>query len=215
MYFLTHSKAGVSRAGAHLQDRPRSAQPAPAARLPAQRNNMYAVRPAAAGLEKHQWSVSRRITIVWHRHVHGAGQPLSAGTPGMHSTAPGRVPQSAPAKHTQGNSPLLLPPYLLGISPTQSGRPQCPLRSGLQPPAQGQPGTHGRYWHAQHWCRMGLPTSHMPKSRLCVLLCSSMSSFPGCLCLKSRSPRHHPLLKGSHQVRFGQAARKPYCSPVK
>lgn len=38
---------------------------------------------------------------------------------------------------------------------------------------------------------------------------------PGCLCLKSRSPRHHPLLKGSHQVRFGQADGNPYCPPVK
>lgn len=143
----------------------------------------------------------------------GAGRPLSA----LRNTrnvphCPGQVPQSHPCQvqPTQGNSPLLLPPHLLGINPTQ-----CPLRSGLRPPARGQPSTHGRYGHPRRWRRTGLPASHTPKSLLCVLLCSSVPSSPGCLCLESHSPRQHPLLKGSHQVYFGQAARKPYCSPAK
>lgn len=46
-----------------------------------------------------------------------------------------------------GTCPLLLPPHLLGVSPAQSESPRCSLRSGLQRPAQGQPSTHGGYWH--------------------------------------------------------------------
>lgn len=132
-----------------------------------------------------------------------------------HCPGQGPAKPSLPSATNAGKSPLLLPPHLFGISPTQSGSLQCPLRSGLQPPAQGQPSTHRSYWHPQQWCRTGLPASHTPKSRLCVLLHSSVPSSPGCLCLKSRSLKHHPLLKGSHQARFCRAAQKPDCSPVK
>lgn len=92
----------------------------------------------------------------------GAGRPLSAGTPGMCGTAPGRVPQSRPCQvqPTQGKSPLLLPPHLLGINPTQ-----CPLRSGLRPPARGQPSTHGRYGHPRRW--------HKPYTQI-IALCSAL-----------------------------------------
>lgn len=103
---------------------------------------------------------------------------------------PGQRPTSHPSQvqPTWGTSPLLLPPHLLGVSPAQLESPWCSLRSGLQPPARGQPSTHGGYWHPRGWCRMVLPASHTPKSQPCVLLHSSVPSSPGCLCLKSHSP---------------------------
>lgn len=147
----------------------------------------------------------------------GTGASRASASPAQEhqECTPGTVPESHPCqvRPTQGKSPLLLPPHLLGISPTQPGRPPCPLRSGLQP--QGQPSTHGRHWHSQQWCRTGLPAIHTPRSLLCVLLCSSLPSSPGRVCLKSHSLRHHRLLKGEHQAHFGQVAQKPSSSPVK